>query len=108
MDGKLLTPEMQYGFAALCVMLIGVVVWLIKRTPSGDKLLDAYRDVGKAMTLLDATLTGFGQGLDRHEQVVRDSAKRGSDNFDTLRGEFRDESGKIRDKFAGCPCVKKD
>jgi hypothetical protein len=97
MDGQLLTPEMQYGFAALCVMLIGVIVWLIKRNPSGKELLEVLSGTNDVIKANTAAINLVKGGIDDHEQAAGERLKKHSATI-----------AELRDKLIARPCIAKE
>jgi hypothetical protein len=72
-------PIIQYGFAGMCAVLLGIVVWLIQ------KLLDVIRENNKIIA--------------EHNELISNVNR-------TLRDSF-DVQVTIKDKLNSRPCIAK-
>jgi len=72
-------PVIQYGFAGMCVVLLGIVVWLIQ------KLLDVIKDNNRIISEHNTLLAAINK-------VLQDSV---------------DVQVNIKDKLNSRPCIAK-
>jgi len=68
-----LTPVLQFGFAGVCLVLIGVICWLVKL------FVNCVRQMTRAVqanTMAIVALTGRTEQTDKHLREMRDETLR--------------------------------
>jgi hypothetical protein len=103
MDSQTMAIVVQGGAVGLCVALIGLVTWLIKRNPSGQELLEvlsATNEIIKANTVAIRLVRG---SIVDHEEAAGERLARHSATIQ----ELRDASLELRDKIISRPCIAK-
>ena len=80
MEAEIFTSSMQYGFAGFCAILMGVIVWLIRR------LLDVLNQTNTVVA--DNTNT------------IRDLGRQNGEEFTLLRSLY--------DRLLTRPCLRED
>lgn len=77
---QLLSPEMQYGFAALCLILLGILCWFIH---SFIKIVQHGTSVVEKNS---AVIESLGETLGDNQLIVQAELRRLTESVDFVKG----------------------